>query len=477
MGGAIWQKQTKKYSIKAPTAPFELGRLATWLNIKVMASERNHAGPAPTQFECSVCADDREEVTIIIDSSPVCSECVTTDIVPKFYAALEFETNYPVEWAEGIPLDPRDFSGYFENFGKFIEAWEKKEEEYKMPVKDRLYCRHLDCGNFLMRRLEVPRGEVIQYTSCLACRNYICKRCGLSRHPDSLEVCRTKLQEDKDEEDPIKGMKGYQRCPGDNCGLVSELKDGCNVVVCTACRLRWCWICRTRSPPREHWNAGMPCPRFNKPGAKNALWNDRVRDDDILEEELTDRAGRALAEELLGGIDEQMAADIRDLQTLPPLEDAELTSLPRESADAKRIRLLKNELMWSEYRASSFYVAVHDRTEREVTYLRHTADKVIAIYKRTSARLPEWLGMAIDILDHLRTATLMLYSRRRSAVVNFKHYHHCHLAIQRMLPAVIRNADVKAHFPKLERILILYMIIAPTRLAEAWEAAGRARLL
>ncbi|KAK3716642.1 hypothetical protein LTR37_006272 [Vermiconidia calcicola] len=441
-----------------------------------MASGTSHVVPAPTQFECSVCADDREEVPIIIDSSPVCSECITTDIVPKFHAALEFETNYPVEWAEGIPLDPRDFSGYFEDFEKFIEAWKKKEEEYKTSVKQRLYCGHRNCGTFLTQRLEVPRGEAIQYTSCLACKNYICKRCGLSRHPDSLEVCRTILKEDEDEEDPIKGMEGFRRCPGDNCGLVSELKDGCNVVVCTACRLRWCWICRARSPPREHWNAGMPCPRFNKPGAKNALWNDRVRDDDIFEEELTDRLGRALAEELLGGIDEQMAADIRDLQTLPPLEDAELTSLPGEAASAKRHRLLKTELMWYEYRASSFYVAVHDRTIREVIYLRHVADKVVAIYRATTGS-PKWLTMAIVILNHLRTATLMLYSRRRSALVNFKHYHHCHLEIQRMLPTVIRNADVKAHFPKMERILILYMIIAPTRLAEAWEAAGRARLL
>jgi hypothetical protein len=52
----------------------------------------------PNTFECGVCAADVEGIPVVIDSSPVCGNCIKDSIVPDFENALKFEARYPVVW-------------------------------------------------------------------------------------------------------------------------------------------------------------------------------------------------------------------------------------------------------------------------------------------------------------------------------------------------------------------------------------------
>lgn len=88
----------------------------------------------------------------------------------------------------------------------------------------------------------------------------------------------------------LKGLtqgKDYQFCP--ECDATSEQKDGCNAVQCANCRTQYCYICAAKADHKsEHWKPGKPCPRFNQPGAENALFDDEnmlVQDDEYIPDE------------------------------------------------------------------------------------------------------------------------------------------------------------------------------------------------
>ncbi|KAK3711659.1 hypothetical protein LTR37_009435 [Vermiconidia calcicola] len=402
--------------------------------------------PAPEQFECSVCCDDVEEVPKLIDNSPVCRECITTDIIPKFHEALKFEAQYPAEWGVGVELDPQDFSAYFEDFGSFIKAWEKKKPEYKMPVQDRLYCR--DCGAFLRARSKAPQGSNIVYRPCPSCRKWCCGRCGTAHEQRApKKKCNIDLADLA-----IDGMDDVKRCPNQTCSAIIELKDGCNHVVCSVCKTRFCFICRAANPPREHWNPGMPCPRFNKPGAANALYNDQVRDEDVIGEELTDEWGRALAAELLGGVDRwdpMFSADLADLEVLPLVPDREMSGVNNSPSAFVAARALQ-QLIDIQTRA------VEENAQR-------------------TEEAPEWFISLEKTLNRVIDVITTLYTKRRSTMLEFSYHHRIHLLIIGRLDEVVREPEVHTRFPELRPVLIMYAIVAPVRLADALHTRGRFR--
>jgi hypothetical protein len=68
------------------------------------ASAPVHRAPK-SAFECALCILDKDESCMMIDSTPVCLDCVKT-IIPKFQAAAQYEINYPVEWSANMTLNP-----------------------------------------------------------------------------------------------------------------------------------------------------------------------------------------------------------------------------------------------------------------------------------------------------------------------------------------------------------------------------------
>jgi hypothetical protein len=214
---------------------------------------------------------------MMIDSTPVCLDCVKT-IIPKFQAAAQYEINYPVEWSANMTLNPQDFAKFFDDFPSFLSKWTEREREYRTSGKDRLYCQ--GCSGYVGDRTRF----LFKIALCNTCKIWVCSHCG-SKDKDSPHECRTDA-----EEDGVKDLEGCKKCPG--CFTPIVLEDGCNDVVCVVCRLRHCYCCGEMDPRPEHWSRsrGGACTRFNAPGAENALFNEDV-DADPEEHELGGREG------------------------------------------------------------------------------------------------------------------------------------------------------------------------------------------
>ena len=236
---------------------------------------------------------------MIIDSTPVCLDCVQT-IIPKFHAAAQYEVNYPVEWSANLTLNPQDFAEFFDDFPGFLNKWTEREREYKTSGKDRLYCQ--GCSGYVGDRTMF----LFKIALCPQCKIWICSRCG-SKDKDSAHEC----QSDANDEDS-EALGGCKRCPG--CSTPVVLEDGCNEVTCAACRSRHCYVCQEMDPKPDHWSKsrGGTCPRFNAAGAENALFNEDI--------DLAEGQQQTVAEALLDLLRWDLTADrqIATLTALPP---------------------------------------------------------------------------------------------------------------------------------------------------------------
>ncbi|KAK3674849.1 hypothetical protein LTR78_005193 [Recurvomyces mirabilis] len=256
--------------------------------------------PQESKFDCAVCYDTypQSQGIEVVPGDAICHDCFTESLLPKFLAALQHEHAYPVKWG-AIKLDPALFSRILRE-GLTVK-WVFKVREYATPVKERIYCANLrrtmagsgfgkalsveeiemavdeecpmqECGSFLGARAP-PTGARATVT-CTSCTGNTCGLCASSFfEPPTQHHCTDAV--DKETRDAFEGMvkgKDYQLCP--ECCAPVELRDGCNHIFCEAgsCNAAFCFICGMAVKRREveHWKKGMPCPRWNQPGAENA---------------------------------------------------------------------------------------------------------------------------------------------------------------------------------------------------------------
>ncbi|KAK4507261.1 hypothetical protein PRZ48_000996 [Zasmidium cellare] len=269
---------------------------------------------------CSVCLEsitsdtNKRHITGLIPhtntriSDDVCEPCVQDSIIPKFHDAIHKEALYPVRWGS-MALNPSQF---LDLLGQdFLDRFARKEEEYAC-ARDRLYCPHKievskaplpggiattqlalkeaqitsqgleveSCGGFISRRRRKP-----SLTTCPRCLGILCHSCGLELSTITTKhTCPSTLRDN-----PLRSLtrgRDYQKCP--SCARTWQLRDGCNSLRCI-CGTSLCFVCGRRVPEHEsqHWREGSKCPRFNQPGATNALFDERwaPRAEDVEEQE------------------------------------------------------------------------------------------------------------------------------------------------------------------------------------------------
>jgi hypothetical protein len=230
----------------------------------------------PTIFECSVCANDVKGTPEIIDDSPTCKTCVVDSIIPMFHEALKFEAKYPPTWGGGVELKPEHFEKYFTDYDTFKYEWMAKEYEYQTPAKRRLYCTQ--CGDFLSGLVTGSGKDTDQEAYCYKCDIPVCGKCGGKDHkaPDCPSTS-------KKEDDPFKEFRDTKHCP--SCDTAHFLYEGCNAIRCTTCKASFCWVCLALRPKHDHWYVGQPCPKWNKPGDRNAQGLEPHPDDESDDDE------------------------------------------------------------------------------------------------------------------------------------------------------------------------------------------------
>ena len=240
------------------------------------------------QFECDLCGEECLGIPKIIDKQHqyiVDEDCAAESIVPLLLAAQANEYSHPPRWGNVI-IDYRRFKHLLPK--GFTTKYTQKRHEYRTPLAQRNYCRNqrrkeLDgleeqCGAFLGVKVNVSFGDQVDDTllrRCHVCGARCCKNCGRTIAVDGTRQitrhrCATPTNDDSAFDGLIKGIH-YQICPG--CGMKVELAEACNALKCLghACRTSFCAICGLRADhDSTHWQAGKPCPRWNKPTDANA---------------------------------------------------------------------------------------------------------------------------------------------------------------------------------------------------------------
>lgn len=328
-----------------------------------------------TRFECTLCLEDKfEAYPRRIGDSRICDACANEAVKPQFHNALEHEYQYPPMWGKE-KLDLWTFCDLFDD--EFRKTWQKKEKEYAMPVKERLYCEHRDiitgviCGEFLGK-------NGVGLTLCLRCKCSTCRACGVaegncagSGHHD----CK-KSAEVNPFEKLLKG-RHYQQCP--DCEKEFVQGDGCNHMTCRPpCSAHFCFICGERVAARRsgHWQKGG-CPRFGVSGNRR-IW-------DNLDEH--SEAGTDESDNNEGG-EVGLIEHLRDVVNIERLVEIFDNAADAERVESNRMRSIRGvPSLSSEYRIRFFgYVSTNLAIVLQVMRSRFDIDHVPSLLAEFNER-------------------------------------------------------------------------------------------
>lgn len=222
-------------------------------------------------FHCSSCEEIVSGTAIDVASYETCKECFETGNRPQFEAAMIDEESYPPR-VGSVKLDITDYTALFSS--DFITAYLEKAKQFDIMPRSRVYCAREDCAAFLG---QARASQALQ--ECNLCHSSTCMKCrtlvkvdgegghnevALLDHP-CPSFCHP--EDSKHHMLPEETRsKEWQMCPGDDCGTLVVLQDGCNHVTCgvPACGTQFCYICGTpqKDDGSGHWRYPNPCPRY-----------------------------------------------------------------------------------------------------------------------------------------------------------------------------------------------------------------------
>ncbi|KAH9823694.1 IBR domain, a half RING-finger domain [Teratosphaeria destructans] len=245
---------------------------------------------------CTLCLETQTVVMHDLQNLLVCEDCLQTQVIPRFYAAIQHEYNYPPEIAPRKPIDEEQFA--LQLGADFLKRYAVKKHEYRTPYDDRIYCPHkvlladvLQPGEVAEHKIALASaetataevsGEAVTECGAMAATHkddfasdlFTCHHC---MGEISISEIRAKAEAnaEADQSNRFEGMvRGvdYQLCP--KCRIPVQLWDGCNHMECGMCGASFCWICgQEQAEDSDHWLPGG-CPRYGAAGAPNAHFDE-----------------------------------------------------------------------------------------------------------------------------------------------------------------------------------------------------------
>ncbi|KAK0630060.1 hypothetical protein B0T17DRAFT_635687 [Bombardia bombarda] len=176
--------------------------------------------------ECVSCLDDDvpSKDSIKLPCHHYCKPCFRRLIT----TALENEAQWPPKCC----LTPIPYRTTAKNIaGDLLKQYKKKDEEFKIPVENRIYCSEPDCGEWIRKvdkarkRARCSRG----HTMCVMCRQ--------PPHPGD-SACPRDL--DQQLADRLAGEEGWRRCI--SCTVLVEHREACQHMTCR-CGAQFCYVC------------------------------------------------------------------------------------------------------------------------------------------------------------------------------------------------------------------------------------------
>ena len=166
--------------------------------------------------------------------------------------------------------------------------FERKNAEFSILTRDRIYCSNLNCSMFLGS----SEGRLLLFAiRCSQCFARTCPRCKESAHAG--EGCGVSKSDEALQ--ALVKSEGWQTCPG--CDAVVELHHGCYHITCR-CRAEFCYLCA------ERWKT-CDCVQWD---------NDRlmIAAQEGVENELGHAAAARMPQAIFAERVEQRAAILRD---------------------------------------------------------------------------------------------------------------------------------------------------------------------
>lgn len=121
-------------------------------------------------------------------------------------------------------------------------------------------CPNEDCGELI----EVNPRDRNMRTVCVSCQYVWCRGCQLRPYHEDMSCLEYEIKEGKTETGRMLKEKQdagiVKKCP--NCNVIIEKNGGCNKIICSTCRMKWCWVCNATNIDYSHFyadNKDSPC--------------------------------------------------------------------------------------------------------------------------------------------------------------------------------------------------------------------------
>lgn len=226
-------------------------------------------------FTCALCLErkhtSRNNTIVLVNANAeICTDCFHDQVVPQFWNSIRHPAEFPFHFGT-TPLRFQDYARHIPAYQVMLRAYNAKKDELETPAELRVYCdRDSTFLGVKKTAEELEEGEAKSEHECDICGRLICVKC--MKHAAANHVCQTDSKEEAFQ--GLEKGKDYQLCP--TCSAPFALEDGCNAVTCRICKTQFCILCgeAVEHGNKEHWQPGKPCPRFNQPGATNAMFDD-----------------------------------------------------------------------------------------------------------------------------------------------------------------------------------------------------------
>lgn len=217
-------------SAKSPTFVANRAWLASSHLLHSTACEPFDTMVAASTLTCKVCLEDYNlppSGILHALQRRICRQC----IVDPIEKAIAHEISYP-PWIMSSVKGIDDISSLLEP--EMVEAYKRKEAEYKMPVTQRTYCSK--CSEFVPS-LNGTASPSCPMAMCGSCNALTCVRCKKEGESGVHSNC------EQDQGHAFLGLERgaqYQICP--KCGRAIERIDGCDEIDCV-CGDVFCYRC------------------------------------------------------------------------------------------------------------------------------------------------------------------------------------------------------------------------------------------
>ncbi|KAK0631885.1 hypothetical protein B0T14DRAFT_490345 [Immersiella caudata] len=207
-----------------PPPPSSFTQLV-YKHIKPSTPPHTNPSSEAETIECVSCFDD------LSPKAGVKTPCHTY-CKPCFQQLISTALETEAQWPPKCCLNPIPFRTITKHAGSnLVRRYRDRDEEFKVPVSDRIYCSTADCGTW------IKKVDKANKTARCSAGHVMCVLCRGAPHP-----LGTACAQDRDRAvvDQLAEEEGWRRCS--KCAVLVEHREACQHMTCR-CGNEFCYVC------------------------------------------------------------------------------------------------------------------------------------------------------------------------------------------------------------------------------------------